>query len=549
MRALRYTLLFALLVPGAALAQVVGETNAILTIAGNEYAVAATQNYGVQFENGATFGPNLLVQSVGPAGDGTTIDGCQPFDNAADIAGNIALISRGACAFVTKAENAAAAGAVAYIVYMDEREGQEGETLVNMGGDCDESVCSVPGVFLSRRDYKSILPDVKFEEEASIAVEFPDEPSVGEVALTTWNVPVYDDGFFGATAAFSQTSAGELPLTFGAFNPLFVGTALVGIDGNVVGSPYGGTPEYIRNGTVLTGTVSEGRDPAAQASFANADAGVTVTNLTFGTPEGADGPLSTHIIMQLSVASTTGADIENAYFGIFADWDIVDDGDDASTNDSGGWNGLYNLAYVFDADMAQYYGVMAVVDETAFPGSTLGGYTTDSGGADEDMFTALTSPVAPAEGEAERAVVVGQGPYTLPASGDPVTQVFALVAGTSEESLLANAQGVCDRYGIMTCGMVAEEQETLVGTYRLESAFPNPFAATTQIGFTIPQTEEVSIAVYDMLGREVATLAKAAYPAGSHQVTFDAANLPSGVYVYRMTAGETTLTERVTIVR
>ncbi|MEO1077424.1 MAG: T9SS type A sorting domain-containing protein, partial [Bacteroidota bacterium] len=101
------------------------------------------------------------------------------------------------------------------------------------------------------------------------------------------------------------------------------------------------------------------------------------------------------------------------------------------------------------------------------------------------------------------------------------------------------------RYGII----VAEEQETLVGTYRLESAFPNPFTATTQIGFTIPQTEEVSIAVYDMLGREVATLAKAAYPAGSHQVTFDAANLPSGVYVYRMTAGETTLTERVTIVR
>ncbi|MEL6769728.1 MAG: PA domain-containing protein [Bacteroidota bacterium] len=544
MKSIRYILLAMLLVPGAALAQVVGETNATLEIAGNEYAVFATQNYGAQFENGATFGPFQVVQAIDAAGDGTTIDGCEPFENADDIAGNIALISRGACAFVLKAENAANAGAVAYIVYMDEREGQEGETLVNMGGDCDESVCSVPGVFMSRRDYKSILPDVKFEEEASIAVEFPDEPSVGEVDLTTWNIPVYDDGFFGATATFGGTSQGELPLTFNGFNPLFVGTALVGIDGNVVGSPYGGTPEYIRNGTVLTGTVSEGRDPAAQASFANADAGVTVTNLTFGTPEGADGPLSTHIIMQLSVASTTGADINDVYFGLFADWDIVDDGDDASTNDSGGWNADYNLAYVFDADMAQYYGVMAVVDESV-ENSALGGYTTDSGGTDEDMFTALTSPVAPAEGEAERAVVVGQGPFTLPASGDPVTQFFALVAGTSEASLFANAQGVYDRYGIM----VAEEQETLVGTYRLESAFPNPFTATTQIGFTIPQTEEVSIAVYDMLGREVATLAKAAYPAGSHQVTFDAANLPSGVYVYRMTAGETTLTERVTIVR
>ncbi|MEL7363094.1 MAG: hypothetical protein AAFN13_13555, partial [Bacteroidota bacterium] len=63
MKSIRYILLAMLLVPGAALAQVVGETNATLEIAGNEYAVFATQNYGAQFENGATFGPFQVVQA------------------------------------------------------------------------------------------------------------------------------------------------------------------------------------------------------------------------------------------------------------------------------------------------------------------------------------------------------------------------------------------------------------------------------------------------------------------------------------------------------
>ncbi|MEM6782555.1 MAG: PA domain-containing protein [Bacteroidota bacterium] len=546
MKSIRYILLALLLAPGAALAQVVGDTNATLEIAGNEYAVIATQNFGAQFVSEVPFGPNKIVQAIDAEGDGTTIDGCEPFENPDDIAGNIALISRGACAFVVKAENAANAGAVAFIVYMDEREGQEGEGLVNMAGDCDPAVCTAPGVFMSRRDYKSILPDVKFEEEATITAVLPEAPSTGSVATGVVNLPIYDDGFFGTNFSFGP-SFDEAPYTFNGFTPLFVGTVLAGVDGNVLGSPYGGASEYERNGTVLTGTVNEGRDPAAQASFANADAGISVTNLAFATPTGA-GVDDTHIILQLTASSTTGADIPGVYLGLFADWDIVDDADDTSTNDSGGWNGEFNLAYVFDTEMAQYHGVMAVVDETAFPGSTLSGYTTDSDGSDENMFTALTSNVPPADGEAERAVVVGQGPYMLPADGTGVIQVFALVAGATEADLFDSARGVCARFGL-ACGGVATEEETLAGTYRLESAFPNPFSATTQIGFSIPQTEEVSIVVYDMLGREVATLANAAYPAGVHQVTLDAANLPSGVYVYRMTAGQTTLTERVTVVR
>ncbi len=80
-------------------------------------------------------------------------------------------------------------------------------------------------------------------------------------------------------------------------------------------------------------------------------------------------------------------------------------------------------------------------------------------------------------------------------------------------------------------------------------AFPNPFARQTQIGFSLEQSAKVSLVVYDVRGREVATLADGTMEAGQHSVTFDAASLPSGVYVYRLVAGAQVETGRLTLVK
>ncbi|MEO0858659.1 MAG: PA domain-containing protein [Bacteroidota bacterium] len=540
MRPLRYTLLCALLIPGAALAQVVGETNAILSIAGNEHAVFANQNFGAQFENGIEFGPHEIVQSTGPAGNGTTLDGCEPFENADDIAGNIALISRGACAFVLKAENAFNAGAVAYIVYMDEREGQEGETLVNMGGDCEEAVCGVPGVFMSRRDYKAILPDVKFGEEASIAVEFSDLPSVGEVATGVMNLPIYDNGFFGAVPENNYAPvASELPFTFNGFTPLRIGSVLVGIDGNVVGSPYAEASEYVRNGTVLTGTVNDGRDQAAQARFRSDELGIEVTNLTYGI---SGDPL---ILLQVSAVSTTGETIEDVYLGLFADWDIIDDPDDTSEDDLAAVEPFYGLAYVYDQDRAQFYGVISF-DLDALQGfGNPSGYTTESDGSESALWSALTTETLPSDIAAARAIVIGNGPFTLPGNGEPVVRTYALLAGATEHELL----GLANPCSISAVFCPSVETTTEAGTYRLASVYPNPVSTTAQVGFTLPTAEQARVEVYDLLGRRVAVVAEGVRPAGTHTVTLDVTGLPSGVYVVRLATPSVALTERVTVVR
>ena len=72
----------------------------------------------------------------------------------------------------------------------------------------------------------------------------------------------------------------------------------------------------------------------------------------------------------------------------------------------------------------------------------------------------------------------------------------------------------------------------------LTQNYPNPFNPTTKIKYQIPKKGFISLKVFDLLGREAATLVNAEKPAGSYEVEFDGSNLSSGIYFYKLQAGD-----------
>ncbi len=86
-------------------------------------------------------------------------------------------------------------------------------------------------------------------------------------------------------------------------------------------------------------------------------------------------------------------------------------------------------------------------------------------------------------------------------------------------------------------------------TYTLDANYPNPFNPTTTIQYALPAEGQVRLAVYDMLGREVARLVDSNQKAGTHRVSFDAQDLSSGVYIYRIEANGFTQTRQMTLVK
>ena len=85
--------------------------------------------------------------------------------------------------------------------------------------------------------------------------------------------------------------------------------------------------------------------------------------------------------------------------------------------------------------------------------------------------------------------------------------------------------------------------------FMLSPNYPNPFNPVTTIEYTVPRVENVILTVHNALGQIVATLVAGRQEIGGHRVTFDASNLPSGVYHYRLRAGVFTATRKMVLLK
>ncbi|MBD3377092.1 DUF4397 domain-containing protein [candidate division KSB1 bacterium] len=82
-----------------------------------------------------------------------------------------------------------------------------------------------------------------------------------------------------------------------------------------------------------------------------------------------------------------------------------------------------------------------------------------------------------------------------------------------------------------------DDTPAVIRSYELSQNYPNPFNPTTQIRFNIPESEWVTLSVYDVIGRKVAEIVNSRLQPGSYNIAFDATDLTSGLYYYRLQAG------------
>ena len=85
--------------------------------------------------------------------------------------------------------------------------------------------------------------------------------------------------------------------------------------------------------------------------------------------------------------------------------------------------------------------------------------------------------------------------------------------------------------------------------YILEQNYPNPFNPNTTINYSIPKSGHVTLKVYNTLGQEVATLFNGFQQVGNYSTVFEANNLASGIYMYKLTSGNVSITEKFVLMK
>ena len=127
-----------------------------------------------------------------------------------------------------------------------------------------------------------------------------------------------------------------------------------------------------------------------------------------------------------------------------------------------------------------------------------------------------------------------------------------------------NIQGLCangkDLYVVGDYGMIMKgtdifttgiqnEGNIIPDKYFLNQNYPNPFNPTTKISFALPKAGQVTIKVFDVLGKEIETLVNESLKPGTYEAAFDGSNYPSGVYFYRLTSDGFVETKRMVLIK
>lgn len=144
-------------------------------------------------------------------------------------------------------------------------------------------------------------------------------------------------------------------------------------------------------------------------------------------------------------------------------------------------------------------------------------------------------------------VVSGHQTKTLNPN-DSLWFFYAFTIGENDSVLSANLSAAQVKYNRIVTNANNELSEIPLG-YSLNQNYPNPFNPSTTISFTLPKQQYVKLSVYNILGQKVNTLFDEIKSSGIYKVSFNASNLPSGVYIYRLEGEGISLSRKMLLIK
>lgn len=285
---------------------------------------------------------------------------------------------------------------------------------------------------------------------------------------------------------------------------------------------------------------------------------IRITQETFAM---GTSPNDNFILIRYNVENQGSNTLSNFHFGIFYDWDI--DGGSFSTNRVD-YDSARKLGYAFDTGNGPdtYVGMSVLTDGGVSYRAIFNDQNDPSnpswgiydGFTDAEKWEAISGGIEFTQaGPADVSHVIATGPFTIEANSFSELG-FALVAGVDLNDLQANADAAKSLWEELFVTAVEDDKPVLPTEFSLNQNYPNPFNPTTAIRYELAEVSDVELTIYNMLGQKIRTLVKERQSAGFYSMQWDGKNdagqqVASGVYLYKLDAGDFSRTKKMILLR
>lgn len=262
-----------------------------------------------------------------------------------------------------------------------------------------------------------------------------------------------------------------------------------------------------------------------------------------------------YIIYQYTIKNTNSSgSLSNLYAGIFADWDITEKTAGMNKGDTDQGN---KLGYCYSTVGTKLFAGVRLLTKGPFLHYVIDNVSGGGGGVDisdqtdryspSEKYTTLSTNRlkggATATPGNDVADVTSTGPFTI-AAGDSVVVAFAVLAGDDLADIINSATNAQIKYD----GTVTDVASNAKSGFSLKQNYPNPVnASKTIVEFTLPESTQAELNIYNTLGQKVATPFNTQLSEGIHQWNLDLSGFKNGIYFYELKAGNHTAVMKMSV--